>query len=242
MMNVTLGIPTDTREHVPLKAKGEHSPLDRDVEAAVFEVDSPQHRQDQLLALAPAISVLQVTIRKPFTIPSMLAITWSLFPYVVPVLSILSLIRHSAVGISHGLAITAGYSGFLMFYAILAIFCVFLNEKVLKRIIQEPRPTASASKSYGMPSGHATSCYAWMVWCIVEILAHPSNSGGFNFFLVWMCMFVLGPVPYARVYLLDHTGRQVFAGMVVGSVIGLLAVPIRAVMFPNAVPLWLPMT
>ena len=152
MSNVTLGLPLDHMEDIPLKSKGHQSPRDLDIESGLYEFDrSPLTTGGQIVSMEPAISVLQVTIRKPFTIPSLAAITWSLFPYVVPVFSLLSFIRHSAVGLSHGVPISKGYSGFLLFYIFLAVFCVLLNEKVLKRIFQEPRPIGSASKSYGMP-------------------------------------------------------------------------------------------
>ena len=238
-MSTTLGLPVDNREEVPLKTRGDRSPFSPDLESGAFELSSPLNYKDQVLEVQPAISVLQVTIRRPFTTKSILAITWSLFPYVVPIFSILSLVRHAAIGVSNGSSVSSGYSGFLLFFTLLAGFCVLLNERVLKRFIQEPRPAASAAKSYGMPSGHSTSCYAWMIWCLMELLAHPSSSAVFTIFLALLCLLVLAPVPYARVYLQDHTEKQVLVGMGVGTVIGLIALPVRGVLFPNATPLWL---
>ena len=241
-VSVTLGLPVDNYEPVPLRDFDQRVAKPGDLESG-FEIDdSPTaslYTQPKVL-IEPAISVLQVTIRRPFTIKSIAAITWSLFPYVVPIFSILSFVRHSVAAASKGEAVTSGYSVFILFYLILAVFGVLLNEKVLKRIIHEPRPAGSASKSFGMPSGHSTNCYAWMVWCIVEIAVHPSTSGWFNAFLICLTLFVLGPVPYARVYLQDHTAKQVLVGMAVGSILGLIAVPARAGIFPHATPLWLP--
>ena len=239
MMNVTLGLPSDRYDEIPMKSMKAGSDRETDIELG-FEIEGGSPMMRDVRNLEPAISVLQVTIRRPYTIPTLMAITWSLFPYVIPIFTVLSFIRHSAVAMSEGTSTRAGYSGFLLFYIFLALFCVLLNEKVLKRIIQEPRPAASASQSYGMPSGHSTSCYAWMVWCLVELLAHPSSSTGFTTFLIVLALFVLGPVPYARVFLHDHTGRQVLVGMAVGSVIGLLAVPIRSWLLPHSTPVWLP--
>ena len=223
-------------EPVPLKSMPNGIDKELDMEMG-FEIDdSPKaliHPIDQ------GISVLQVTIRRPFTVFSIMAISWSLLPYVVPVFTILSFVRYMAIALARGQSVFGGYSGFLMFFICLAISGVLLNEKVLKRIIQEPRPAASASTSYGMPSGHSTNCYAWLVWCLVELLTQPSPSSALTWFLAILAIFVLGPVPYARVYLKDHTVKQVLVGCVVGSLIGLVAVPVRHVVFPNAVPLWL---
>jgi membrane-associated phospholipid phosphatase len=238
-MSTTLGLPIDNREEIPLKTKGDQSPFSPDLESGAFELSSPLNYKAQSLAEQQAISVLQVTVRRPFTPKSVVAIIWSLFPYVVPVFSVLSLIRHAVSGVSQGSSVSSGYSGFLLFFTLMAAFCVLLNERVLKRFIQEPRPAASAAKSYGMPSGHSTSCYAWMVWCIMELLAHPSSSAIFTLFLVVLCLVVLAPVPYARVYLQDHTEKQVLVGMGVGTIIGFIALPLRAVLFPHATPLWL---
>ncbi len=200
--------------------------------------ESPTNSLFAPLGAERPLCVLQVTIRKPLTPRSTAAIMWSLFPYAIPIFCILSFIRHAAISAKAGNSIVSGHSGFLLFYICLAIFGVLLNEKVLKRIIQEPRPAASGCKGYGMPSGHSTNCYAWMVWTIVEIFLHPCASLFVTIFLLCLTVFVLGPVPYARVYLEDHTPRQVLAGMSVGSILGLLAVPVRSVLFPNATPLW----
>lgn len=236
-MNVTLGFPTENYEPVALKDMTDGSIRRFDIETGL-SFDSSPVTVKSLQSVETAISILQVTVRRPFTKKSIAAITWSLFPYVVPIFTVLSFIRFSVISVGNGEPLTKGYSGFLFFYIIFAIFCVILNERVLKRIIQEPRPSGSASKSYGMPSGHCTSCYAWMIWCLVEIIVHPASSLGLTLFLIFLTIVVLGPVPYARVYLQDHTSRQVLVGMLVGSVLGVLAVPIRMLLFPSATPLW----
>lgn len=235
MTAVLLGNVSPNYEPVPLKDMPNGIDKDLDMEMG-FEIDTSP--KVQLQSIDQGISVLQVTIRRPFTVLSIMAIAWSLMPYVVPVFTILSFVRYMAIAIANGKSVASGYSGFLMFFLILAIVGVLLNEKVLKRVIQEPRPAASASKSYGMPSGHATNCYAWMVWCVVEILTNPSSSSGLTWLLVILALCVLGPVPLARVYLRDHTVKQVLVGCVVGTMIGLAAVPVRHVLFPHAVPLW----
>ena len=243
-VSVTLGLQVENYEPVPLRDFDQRVARGVDVESGFEISESPSTTlfARSKVSQEPAISVLQVTIRRPFTLKSTAAITWSLFPYVVPIFSVLSFVRHSVAAVTRGESVASGYSGFILFYLILAIFGVLLNEKVLKRIIQEPRPAGSASKSFGMPSGHSTNCYAWMVWCIVEIMAHPSSSGWFTIFLICLSLLVLGPVPYARVYLEDHTPKQVLVGMAVGSIIGLIAVPVRVALFPHATPLWLPRT
>lgn len=239
-MNITLGIPSDHEQLDPVQMKEFQAPgeMKPDIEKGYYMDESPNHLFAQR-APEPPLCVLQVTIRKPVTRPAMAAIVWSLFPYAVPIFCVLSFIRHAAVQAHTGQSIAGGHSGFILFYICLAIFGVLLNEKVLKRIIQEPRPIASACKGYGMPSGHSTNCYAWMVWHLIEILTHPSTSTFITIFLLCLTIFVLGPVPYARVYLQDHTPKQVMVGMAAGTIIGLLAAPTRLGLFPNAIPLWL---
>ena len=235
-MNVSLGSAMSDYEPVPLKdMMSDGTPTATDVEMGLEIETSPKTKVD---ILDEGFSVLQVTIRRPFTVFSLLAILWSLFPYVVPLFVILSFMRNLAVGIVNGQSPFSGHCGFLLFFILLAISGVLLNEHVLKRMFQEPRPAASASKSYGMPSGHSTNCYAWMVWILMEILLHPSSSGGLNLFLIVFDLVVLGPVPYARVYLQDHTPKQVMVGGSIGSVLGLVACGLRSIMFPQAVPLW----
>jgi membrane-associated phospholipid phosphatase len=239
-MSVAVGLPIDDNyDPIPLRTfqRADDSDLS-DIEKG-FEIDDSPNSLFATPAEEQPVCVLQVTIRKPVTPGSMAAIAWSLFPYAVPIFSVLSFIRHAAEAAHRGESIAGGYSGFLLYYICLALFGVLLNEKVLKRIVQEPRPAASACKGYGMPSGHSTNCFTWMVWTLVEILSHPSPSAWFTIFLLCLTVFVLAPVPYARVYLQDHTREQVMVGMAVGTILGLLAAPIRLWLFPNATPLWL---
>ena len=239
-MNFVVGTPSedDSSGHFPLKNFQSNELTKQDVEQG-FEIDeSPSNSIFAPLGEVPPMCVLQVTIRKPLTPLSTAAITWSLFPYAVPIFCVLSFIRHAALAVRSGNSVTSGSSGFLLFYICFAIFGVLLNEKVLKRIIQEPRPSASACKGYGMPSGHSTNCYAWMVWTIVEIIVKPCASLFLTIFLLCLTVLVLGPVPYARVYLQDHTPRQVLVGMTVGTILGLLAAPFRHILLPHATPLW----
>ena len=236
-MNVSLGSVSDNYDPIPLKELNGGHEAETDVELG-FEMDTSLIIQNRLLD--EGIAVLQVTIRRPFSVLSVMAILWSLFPYVVPLFCILSFIRYIVLSIiAHQLPWT-GHAGFLFFYLLLALSGVVLNERVLKRFFQEPRPAASASKSYGMPSGHSTNCYAWMVWVILEVVLHPSRSSGLNWTCVIISLVVLAPVPYARVYVQDHTPKQVLAGCAVGTILGLFAVPLRALLFPNAVPVWIP--
>jgi hypothetical protein len=78
-----------------------------------------------------------------------------------------------------------------------------------------------------------------MTWSILEMLVTPGGSKAFITFLVIFDLLVLGPVPYARVYLQDHTTKQVVVGSSIGAAIGILAVPVRYAIFPHAVPLWI---
>jgi acid phosphatase family membrane protein YuiD len=237
-MNVSLGSALSDYEPVPLKDFGsDGSPISTsDIEMGMEIEEKVKVNVD---VLQEGISVLQVTIRRPFTVASIMAILWSLFPYVVPLFVILSFMRNLVGAIIDNTSPFAGHAGFLLFFILLAIFGVLLNEHVLKKMFQEPRPAASASKSYGMPSGHSTNCYAWMTWSILEMLVTPGGSKAFITFLVIFDLLVLGPVPYARVYLQDHTTKQVVVGSSIGAAIGILAVPVRYAIFPHAVPLWI---
>lgn len=191
--------------------------------------------------LEEGISILQVTIRRPFTLLSILAILWGLIPYMVSILASVAFLHQLVLSILDNRLPITGHCGFLMFFLVLAISGVLLNEKYLKKKFKEFRPPESASHGYGMPSGHCTNSYAWMMWWLLEIVIHPSKTGLVtDWVLASSAMALLGPVPVARVYVGDHTFRQAFAGCVVGTVLGIVAVFLRWLLFTHAIPLWIP--
>lgn len=107
---------------------------------------------------------------------------------------------------------------------------VIMNEGILKHTINQKRPPGSCLyfKSYGMPSGHATTSIGMMTSMLLETwIDRPANVGGPSrcvyslrnkCILTVVLLFMLLPVPFSRVVLYDHYVSQVLVGSVVGIV------------------------
>jgi membrane-associated phospholipid phosphatase len=229
--------PTKADDYEPVSASTTDTEdiLLADLELGALEIDGEYRNVSH--GLADGISFLQITIRRPYTSMSVLAILWSLIPYIISVSGVVTFAFLARGSITNGQAVYTGHSGFFLYYLVLAVSGVLLNEKVLKPRYKERRPPRSASRGFGMPSGHCTNSYAWMIWWILEAFIHPGIS---QFLVVVSALILLAPVPFARVYLDDHTPRQALIGCVIGTCLGVAAIPIRSLIFPNAIPLWVP--
>lgn len=232
--------PTGSNDYDPVGfARMDENELEfDDLELGALEVaDAPRTMRHNL---SEGVSVLQVTIRRPFSVLSVMAIFWSLVPYIISILASLGFLHSLVISIMNLQFPITGHCGFYLFFALLALSGVLLNEKYLKKKYKEHRPAASASHGYGMPSGHCTNSYAWLIWWLLEILVHPSRSSAMNLVSGLTAVLLLAPVPAARVYLQDHTFRQAFVGCVVGTFLGIFAVFVRWLVFTHAIPLWIP--
>lgn len=100
-----------------------------------------------------------------------------------------------------------------------------VNEFVIKQLFNMHRPTGSCLyfKSYGMPSGHATTSIGIMWDFLLEIwVDRPGLSLERKFGLTILAVVALAPVPYSRVYLHDHFTLQVIVGSAVGVAVATL--------------------
>lgn len=97
-------------------------------------------------------------------------------------------------------------------YGIASAVALLVGEETLKRIIASPRPARTAlvdehgAPRNGMPSGHTLNSLALLTWQLLEIRDANATGGGW---WVVVDLVLLLPVPWARWYNGDHTGRQV---------------------------------
>jgi membrane-associated phospholipid phosphatase len=121
-------------------------------------------------------------------------------------------------------------SNLVLFYLLGFVLNVFLN-LILKGIFQQPRPNENiklfnlainnAKKSiflngipfniYGMPSGHAQSCFYSLVFIYLAL-----KNKNKNIIIVYILIAIL--TLYQRYYDKFHTILQLFVGSIVGSI------------------------
>lgn len=172
----------------------------------------------------------QVSIRLPIADAlSVFALIWGFLPYIIPlwwlIWMALSAVEHGAPDFfpTYGLCV--------------AVVFVVLNEGITKKICRKlcspkisARPPEAVCNHAGMPSGHVLNSWTLMVWCILEEvfdhIGHPTTW-------VLVTVAVMGPVPWARWYNRDHTGKQVWASVVASLFLGALAYVIRRHFFPK---------
>jgi len=142
---------------------------------------------------------------------SVMMVVWSVVPYAV-------------VMVLFGVFILSMDTYTLSFLCLLAVLTVF-NEGLLKHTIQQDRPMGSCmyKKSYGMPSGHATTSFGLLVYTLLECNVDQALcSSKFKLIVSFLVMLLLAPVPYSRVYLADHYPEQVAIGAAEGTVLAVL--------------------
>ncbi|KAF6034576.1 DOLPP1 [Bugula neritina] len=111
---------------------------------------------------------------------------------------------------------------------------LLLNEvlnKILKRVIAEPRPVASHRPTnalgYRMPSDHSQYMAFFSVY-VTLFLCIRSHSTGACLERIWKLILVTGVMLsaaaccYSRYYLLYHTPAQIYWGILVGVLTGIL--------------------
>lgn len=124
----------------------------------------------------------------------------------------------------------AGDTTSLSFILLLGLL-VIVNEGILKHSINQRRPQGSCLyfKSYGMPSGHATTSIGMLTNLLLETwIDRPYICGGVSrivFSFRNRCLFsvlllvLLLPVPFSRVVLNDHYISQVAIGSAEGLIL-----------------------
>ena len=158
---------------------------------------------------------MQVTIWGERNALGNLALVWSLLP--VPWLIFL-------------LAIVDGAGSYWAWVICTAGAGAILNEFFLKPYFKESRPIACPNKdSFGMPSGHSLFSGQVLImtfYGITEGRIGRSSLGGPGLIpgkvLLLLTLIFLLPVPWARWYNQDHSGKQVAAGFALGALIAFL--------------------
>lgn len=178
--------------------------------------DPERGESDEFGGYPKPFAILQVTVRPHDQRPlSILALSLSFLPWVVPLILLIDIFATQR---------------FLSLYAIvIAVFCAVLNEGLLKRLFNQPRPETSEVRyedrtlTPGMPSGHVLNSQTLAVWAILEVVASSSFSGaGDACSLVLLAALMVG-VPWSRWYIGDHTWNQVLVALVIGTVFGVMA-------------------
>ena len=132
-------------------------------------------------------------------------------PQALFIFSILSFIPYILIFIFCGLTLFSRKHRQLKM-AILLISSYLIGDKLMKNIIQSPRPEGSCKETFGFPSSHMTvmTCYALGVWL------HCRKSQ--KMFLL-ILVILQG---FARVQLKYHTWEQVVGGIAFAIVYGLI--------------------
>jgi len=116
------------------------------------------------------------------------------------------------------------FYGYVLFYVINTLI-----NKLLKRAIREPRPKDGKNimdfekniyegiEEYGMPSGHAQSCFYSLTYLYL-VKENP----------IWLIMelFIASLTIYQRWSYNRHTAKQLLVGSIVGVVVGWTSVTI----------------
>ncbi|KAK9728620.1 hypothetical protein K7432_000896 [Basidiobolus ranarum] len=126
-----------------------------------------------------------------------------------------------AILISYATAICSRREFGLIFMLLGQLACEGLNF-ILKKTIQQDRPTDTLGTGYGMPSSHAQFMSFWGVYVCLYMYRKIHFEHSFwksIFYLVALMISVT--VSYSRIHLNYHTKAQVIVGNIVGSLFAL---------------------
>jgi len=215
--------------------KGEHALLNPGPEGAPPKDEDPElkingGKYDSKFAF------WQVTIRLPLDMNGLneLAILYGYLPFLIP------------GGL--GIAFLITWHFLYLYGVLISIVLVCINEAVLKKLCDQPRPDRTAHRDkdgkpkHGMPSGHVLNSTSIMVWSLLEVyLRGPTQHNEEHVALtgIWLAAIFLAmfPVPWARWYNGDHSAAQCSVSLVLGLFVGIGAFLIRVHYFD---PAWKP--
>jgi membrane-associated phospholipid phosphatase len=100
---------------------------------------------------------------------------------------------------------------------VVGFFMVIVVVKILKKIIQQPRPVGKAlGGTYGMPSSRAATIF-FLITCILLFLKYPTPS------TIIIMVIVAVSLCIAKYLSRDHTIKQLVVGAGIGVAMGYLA-------------------
>ncbi|KAG9296166.1 hypothetical protein G9A89_014758 [Geosiphon pyriformis] len=132
----------------------------------------------------------------------------------------LILLDHTKIWLSIVTALTFSYFRDLhVVYTILGAITTTLIAKTLKRVIRQPRPSETPTKTknsnYGMPSTHSSCIMFFASYISLHIFANHLDLPAVLLLLLILLTTALSVV-WSRVELGHHTKAQVIAGMLLG--------------------------
>lgn len=165
-----------------------------------------------------AIGWLDITVPSELKVHKIVAVVYSVVPWVLVVAVIAMLcIRRTVV---------------LLMTVHLGLLVVIVNEKVFKPMLQLPRPVGSCLASQGMPSSHSALSAAMITWATLEISHRVSlvrllgnaccGTHTLESIVLTTVYTLLAPVPASRVAVRDHSLEQVLVGALVGGLVAAL--------------------
>lgn len=183
------------------------------------------------------IAVGQVTIRLPldYSPVNLTALLYGFLPWLIPITLVVYFVTTWHFIYIYGPLISVVLAG--------------INEGILKKIFNQPRPPQSANTEKdkdgsiakdesgkiimkpGMPSGHVLNATSIMVWALLEVYFNGpglEKNSGLTYTWLAVILAVHLPVPWARWHNLDHTFNQCLVSTVIGTLVGIGSFYLRA--------------
>lgn len=181
------------------------------------------------------MAIGQVTIRLPLSGHplNIIALLYGFLPWIVPITLVVYFVYT--------------WHFIYLFGPLMSCVLAIINEGILKKVFNEPRPKESANKHKdgsmkpGMPSGHVLNATSIMVWALLEVYYKgPGLHKHQTLTMDWLVviLFVHLPVPWARWYNSDHSAKQCAVSGVLGLIVGALGFYLRVHYFGHAWKPW----
>jgi len=178
----------------------------------------------------------QVTIRFPidWNPLNIIALLYGFLPWLIP------------IGLTIYFIVTWHF--IYIYGPLMSVVLAIINEAILKKIFNEPRPIESANihkdgtMKPGMPSGHVLNATSIMVWALLEVYFKGPGlevHSGLTYTWLAVILAVHVPVPWARWYNYDHTLNQCIVSLVLGTLAGIAGFYLRVRFFSGAWKPWL---
>lgn len=171
----------------------------------------------------------KVTIRWPLEgCASLLAITYGLMPWLVPLLWVVMAVRSFLATGSFacypalGLAVVTGL-GVCIEYVVKPTMTLLFGARI------SDRPPESACTDSGMPSEGVVVAYAVMGWACLELALGETVRAD----LMLAVVVAMAPVPWAKAYNCDHTIAQVTVAAIFAWLLSGALYYARSVYFPG---------